>query len=98
MVGGHSPLAVNEQLFRFEFPEKPGALRNFLDQMNPDWNISLFHYRNNGGDSGHVLVGIQVPTNDKKLLKEFLATIGYPYVDETDNPGYKWFLANHQKV
>ncbi|NLJ51219.1 MAG: threonine ammonia-lyase, biosynthetic [Alcaligenaceae bacterium] len=98
MVGGHSPLAINEQLFRFEFPEKPGALRNFLFQMNPDWNISLFHYRNNGGDSGHVLVGIQVPDSDKKLLKEFLATLGYPFIDETDNPGYKWFLANHQSL
>lgn len=96
MVGGHSPLAVNEQLFRFEFPEKPGALKNFLDQMNPEWNISLFHYRNNGGDSGQVLVGIQVPSSDNKSLKEFLATIGYPYVDETDNPGYKWFLGSHQ--
>ncbi|HZJ98084.1 MAG TPA: threonine ammonia-lyase, biosynthetic, partial [Oligella sp.] len=53
--------------------------------MNPEWNISLFHYRHNGGDSGHVLVGIQVPDTDRKLLKEFLATIGYPYVDETDN-------------
>lgn len=95
MVGGHSPLAVNEQLFRFEFPEKPGALRNFLDQMNPEWNISLFHYRNNGGDSGQVLVGIQVPEKDNKILKAFLANIGYPYVDETDNPGYKWFLGNH---
>lgn len=96
MVGGHSPLAVNEQLFRFEFPEKPGALKNFLDHMNPEWNISLFHYRNNGGDSGQVLVGIQVPENDKKTLKDFLSNLGYPYVDETDNPGYKWFLGNHQ--
>lgn len=95
MVGGHSPFAVNEQLFRFEFPEKPGALKNFLEQMNPDWNISLFHYRNNGGDSGQVLVGIQVPEKDNQLLKAFLANIGYPYVDETDNPGYKWFLGSH---
>ena len=98
MVGGHSPLAVNEQLFRFEFPEKPGALRSFLYQMNPDWNISLFHYRNNGGDSGHVLVGIQVADSNKKLLKEFLSKLGYPYIDETNNPGYKWFLGNHQNA
>ena len=64
--------------------------------MNPDWNISLFHYRNNGGDSGHVLVGIQVTDSNKKLLKEFLSNLGYPYIDETNNPGYKWFLGNHQ--
>lgn len=63
--------------------------------MNPDWNISLFHYRNNGGDSGQVLVGIQVPEKDNPQLKSFLANIGYPYVDETDNPGYKWFLGSH---
>lgn len=93
MVGGHSPLAVNEQLFRFEFPEKPGALKNFLNLMNPSWNISLFHYRNNGGDSGHVLVGIQVPESDEKQLKGFLQNLGYRYINETDNPGYKWFLA-----
>lgn len=96
MVGGHSPLAVNEQLLRFEFPEKPGALKSFLVQMNPEWNISLFHYRNNGGDSGQVLVGIQVPESDTTTLKKFLADLGYPYVDETDNPGYKWFLGSHQ--
>ena len=92
MVGGHSNLAVNEVLYRFEFPERPGALSRFLNAMNPEWNISLFHYRNMGADFGRVLVGIQVPPSDKKLFKEFLEHVGYPYVNETDNPAYRLFL------
>ncbi|MFV9474748.1 threonine ammonia-lyase, biosynthetic [Advenella sp. RU8] len=92
MVGGHSSLAENEVLYRFEFPERPGALMKFLDTMNPEWNISLFHYRNQGADYSRVLVGIQVPPADKKAFKEFLSTIGYPFVKETDNPAYKLFL------
>ncbi|NLY64508.1 MAG: threonine ammonia-lyase, biosynthetic [Alcaligenaceae bacterium] len=92
MVGGHSSLANNEVLYRFEFPERPGALMQFLNTMSPDWNISLFHYRNQGGDYGRVLVGIQVPPSDKKAFKEFLSTIGYPFVKESDNPAYKLFL------
>ena len=92
MVGGRSDLADNEVLYRFEFPERPGALMRFLESMNPEWNISLFHYRNMGGDFGHVLVGIQVPTSDKKAFKAFLEQLGYPFVNETDNPAYKLFL------
>ncbi|MBV4398091.1 threonine ammonia-lyase, biosynthetic [Advenella alkanexedens] len=92
MVGGHSSLAENEVLYRFEFPERPGALMKFLDTMNPEWNISLFHYRNQGADYGRVLVGIQVPPADKKAFRDFLSTIGYPFVKETDNPAYKLFL------
>jgi threonine dehydratase len=92
MVGGHSGLAQHEQLYRFEFPERPGALMKFLSTMNPEWNISLFHYRNQGDDYGRILVGIQVPPEDKKKFKEFLDTLGYPYWNETDNPVYKLFL------
>ena len=93
MVGGRSALAKNELLYRFEFPEKPGALMKFLTSMAPNWNISLFHYRNHGADYGRILVGIQVPSSDKKELKKFLAGLGYPHWDESDNPAYKLFLA-----
>jgi threonine dehydratase len=92
MVGGRSELARNERLFRFEFPERPGALMRFLESMHPDWNISLFHYRNQGADYGRILVGLQVPDKDRKALATFLATLAYPWVEETDNPVYKLFL------
>jgi threonine dehydratase len=92
LVGGHAPEAKNEILFRFEFPERPGALMNFLNSMNHNWNISLFHYRNHGADYGRVLVGMQVPRSDKKALKTFLDTLGYRYWDESDNPAYRLFL------
>jgi len=92
LVGGHAPDAKNEILFRFEFPERPGALMQFLNSMNHNWNISLFHYRNHGADYGRVLVGMQVPDHDKLAFTEFLDTLGYPYYDETDNPAYKLFL------
>ncbi len=92
LVGGKSPLAQNELLYRFEFPERPGALMRFLDSMAPNWNISLFHYRNQGGDVGSILVGLQVPKKEMKAFREFLATLGYPYRDESDNPAYKLFL------
>ena len=92
MVGGHSALAGNELLYRFEFPERPGALMRFLNAMNPDWNISLFHYRNQGADYGRILIGIQVPPSDKKLFKTFVADLGYPHWNETDNPAYRLFL------
>src|SRR5690625_282797 len=92
MVGGKSPLSVNEVLYRFEFPERPGALMRFLSAMNPDWNISLFHYRNQGDDYGRVLVGIQVPPCDSEQLNSFLQDLGYPYWDETSNPAYELFL------
>lgn len=92
MVGGHSGLAEHELLFRFEFPERPGALMKFLGAMSPDWNISLFHYRNQGDDYGRILVGIQVPPADKKEFKAFLDGLGYPYWNESDNPAYRLFL------
>jgi len=92
LVGGHAPQAENEKVFRFEFPETPGALMKFLDTMGHDWNISLFHYRNHGADFGRVLVGMQVPPNELTGFSDFLSKLGYPYWDETENPAYKLFL------
>lgn len=92
MVGGRSPLASDERLYRFDFPEKPGALMRFLSSMHPSWNISLFHYRNQGADYGRVLVGIQIPAEEKPALQAFMASLAYPFVDETDNPVYRIFL------
>ncbi|HUR88484.1 MAG TPA: threonine ammonia-lyase, biosynthetic [Ramlibacter sp.] len=92
MVGGVSPLAHDERLLRFVFPERPGALTKFLAHMRPTWNISLFHYRNQGADYGKILVGMQVPDGDAKAFRSFLDTLGYPYVEETDNPAYRLFL------
>jgi threonine dehydratase len=100
MVGGHAPAGIrkgargapDELLYRFEFPERPGALMRFLSNMRTDWNISLFHYRNQGSDYGRVLVGMQVPAGDMRELRRFLATLGYPHVDESSNPAYRLFL------
>jgi threonine dehydratase len=92
LVGGRSKAARGELVYRFEFPERPGALMKFLSNMRSDWNISLFHYRNHGGDYGRVLVGIQVPKKEMPQFRSFLQTLGYPYVDETDNPAYRMFL------
>ncbi len=92
MVGGRSALAQDEQLYRFEFPEHPGALTHFLGRMHPDWNISLFHYRNQGADYGRVLVGIQVPPGARVLFQKFLDTLGYPYRNESDHPAYRLLL------
>ena len=92
MVGGHSPLSQDERLLRFTFPERPGALLKFLSLMRPGWNISLFHYRNQGADYGRILVGIQVPAKDDKAFAKFLDTLGYPHVEETNNPVYRLFL------
>jgi threonine dehydratase len=92
MVGGPSPLAHDERLLRFVFPERPGALLKFLSHMRPSWNISLFHYRNQGADYGRTLVGLQVPAGDNKAFQAFLDTLGYPYVEETANPVYQLFL------
>jgi threonine dehydratase len=92
LVGGHAPEVKDEILFRFEFPERPGALMNFLNSMSHNWNISLFHYRNHGADYGRVLVGMQVPPHDKKALKTFLDTLGYRYWEESGNPAYRLFL------
>ncbi len=94
LVGGHAPEAENEVIYRFEFPERPGALSNFLNNMGENWNISLFHYRNHGADIGRVLVGIQVPPNEKETFQIFLSKVGYPSWDETGNPAYKLFLGN----
>ena len=92
LVGGHAPAAENEILYRFEFPERPGALMRFLDSMSAGWNISLFHYRNHGADYGRVLVGMQVPPSAKADFKRFLDKLGYTYVDESGNPAYRMFL------
>ena len=92
MVGGHSALSQDERLMRFEFPERPGALMKFLSLMRPGWNISLFHYRNQGADYGRILVGLQVPAKDGKAFDTFLKTLGFPYVEETSNPVYRLFL------
>lgn len=93
MVGGHSPLAHNELLYRFEFPERPGALMKFVASMSPNWNISLFHYRNNGADYGRIVVGMQVPPEEMQEWQAFLDTLGYRYWDENHNPAYQLFLA-----
>ena len=92
MVGGHSALAHEERLLRFEFPERPGALMKFLLAMRPGWNISLFHYRNQGADYGRILMGLQVPKSDTPAFAKFLSALGYPYVEETHNPAYRLFL------
>ena len=92
LVGGHAPEAEHETLYRFEFPERPGALMQFLDSMSRGWNISLFHYRNQGADYGRVLVGMQVPPSDQAEFQRFLDRLGYPYVEETGNPAYRMFL------
>ncbi len=93
LVGGRAPNAVNEILYRFIFPERPGALMHFLDKMGGAWNISLFHYRNHGADFGRVLIGMQVPPQDKAAFQAFLDNLGYEYVEETANPAYKLFLS-----
>jgi len=92
LVGGHAPLARDELLYRFEFPERPGALMAFLNSMRSDWNISLFHYRNHGADYGRVLVGMQVPLGEMRAFQRFLDGLGYPWVEETRNPAYRLFL------
>jgi threonine dehydratase len=92
LVGGHAPAAENEILYRFEFPERPGALMRFLNSMSRGWNISLFHYRNHGADHGRVLVGMQVPPADHANFRGFLKRLGYYGVDETANPAYRMFL------
>ncbi|MGJ7580538.1 threonine ammonia-lyase, biosynthetic [Variovorax sp. RHLX14] len=92
MVGGRTGLAQDERLLRFVFPERPGALLKFLSLMRPNWNISLFHYRNQGADYGRILVGLQVPVADHAAFDEFLHTLAYPFVEETNNPVYRLFL------
>ena len=94
LVGGRSDLAHDERIYRFEFPERPGALTKFLANMRPDWNISLFHYRNHGADYGRVLCGIQVPESDNGDFELFLDSLGYAYRDETGHPAYQLFLGD----
>ncbi len=92
MVGGRAPEAHNERLYSFEFPERPGALLQFLETLDASWNISLFHYRNHGSAHGRVLAGIQVPERDLERFAGSLAALGYSYHNETDNPAYRTFL------
>jgi threonine dehydratase len=95
LAGGRSPDIDNERLFRFEFPERPGALRDFLNALrenNDKFNVSLFHYRNHGSDVGRVLVALQVPPAHDGHLADFLASVGFGNVEETDNPVYQHFL------
>ena len=92
LVGGHAPGRAGEMVYRFEFPERPGALMNFLKRMGSGWNISLFHYRNHGADVGRVLVGLQVPDKDRAAFRRFLKELGYDYADESRNPAYRIFL------
>jgi threonine dehydratase len=93
MVGGRTHALQNERVFRFEFPERPGALMKFLDLLGGRWNISMFHYRNHGADYGRVLVDMQGPESEMKQFAECLETIGYRYWDGTDNVAYKTFVA-----
>ena len=92
MVGGRAPNATNELVYRFEFPERPGALLEFLEKIGHSWNISMFHYRNHGTDFGRVLCGIQVPPEEMPQFRQFLKELGFTYVNETENPVYKMFL------
>lgn len=93
MVGGHPPVIGHERIYRFEFPERPGALLRFLDKMGRRWNISLFHYRNHGDAYGRVLVGVQVPPAEAAAFQDYLADLNYAYEDETENPAYRLFLS-----
>jgi threonine dehydratase len=95
MVGGRSPYVTDELIYRFEFPERPGALMEFLDRMSGRWNISLFHYRNHGADFGRVLVGIQVPKRDKPAFRRLIEQVNYPCWEETNNPAFGLFLKHH---
>jgi threonine dehydratase len=92
MVGGRAPEALNERLYSFEFPERPGALLQFLESLDEAWNISLFHYRNHGSAHGRVLAGIQVPDADLDRFRASLDKLGYRYVDQSANPAYRLFL------
>ena len=92
MVGGHTSSSSDEVLYRFYFPERPGALLNFLDHLGRRWNISLFHYRNHGSDYGRVLMGLQVPPAERPAFEAFLDEVGYAFIEETGNPAYDLFL------
>ncbi|HTX23385.1 MAG TPA: threonine ammonia-lyase, biosynthetic [Steroidobacteraceae bacterium] len=92
MVGGHARGIADELLYRFEFPERPGALLKFLEAVGTRWNISLFHYRNHGSDYGRVLAGIQVPAAEREAFMRHLNELHYAYIEETANPAYRMFL------
>ncbi|GJQ08577.1 hypothetical protein GpartN1_g368.t1 [Galdieria partita] len=98
LVGGKASGLTDELVFRFEFPERPGALMKFLIALRPDWNICLFHYRNHGTDVGRVLVGLQVPSKERDELKDSIEGLGYAAVEETDNVAYRLFLASHNRL
>jgi len=91
MVGGHALGISNERVYRFEFPERPGALLEFLSGLGKKWNISLFHYRNHGAAFGRVMVGVQIDAGEKKAFQAFLTQLGYAFSEETDNPAYTLF-------
>ena len=93
LVGGRSPLARGELIYRFEFPERPGALMKFLSSMHPSWNITLFHYRNHGADYGRILVGLQVPRAERAEFNAVLESLAYRHVDETRHPAFRMFLS-----
>jgi threonine dehydratase len=93
MVGGHASNVTDEVIYRFQFPERPGALLNFLNSMGQRWNISMFHYRNHGSAYGRVFLGLQVPENEKKHLKDFLKKLDLNFTEETGNPAYQLFLS-----
>ena len=94
MVGGRAPQVGEEQVYRFDFPERPGALLNFLNLLGNSWNISMFHYRNHGSAFGRVLVGLQATANEQGAIGQFLDTLKYRYVDETNNPACRLFLGD----
>ena len=96
MVGGHPPRLLDEHIYSFEFPERPGALLKFLSDLGGRWNISLFHYRNHGAAFGRVLMGLQVPKVDRKSFHEFLDALGFPYWEETSNPAYRLFAGGRK--
>jgi threonine dehydratase len=93
LVGGRAAGVSDERIFRFEFPERPGALMQFLAGLGQRWNISLFHYRNHGAADGRVLAGLQVPREEYKQLEKYLDSLGYPWIEETDNKAYQLFLS-----
>ncbi len=98
MVGGHSEAVTNEQVYRFEFPERPGALLNFLSKLGQRWNITMFHYRNHGAAYGRVAVGLDVPDEEHRHIPQYLDAIGYRYWSENDNEAYKAFLGDQEAV
>lgn len=96
MVGGHAPRLLDEVIYSFEFPERPGALEKFLSRLSSRWNITLFHYRNHGAAYGRVLMGIQVLKSERRLLRGFLDEIGFTYREETQNPAYRLFAGGSE--